>query len=74
MTNAFGACVMMHRSFFAVNMEDNIFAEYQYNPYIEDYYEAKYRSAFKVLWNWMSNLFSSVVHTNPKNLNKLDSI
>lgn len=73
MTNAFGACVMMHRSFFAVNMEDNVFAEYQYNPYIEDYYEAKYRSTFKVLWNWMSNLFSSVAHTNPTNLNKLDS-
>ena len=45
MTNAFGASVMMHRSFFINNMEDNVFAEYQYNPYIEEYYEAKYRSS-----------------------------
>lgn len=74
MTNAFGASVMMHRSFFINNMEDNVFAEYQYNPYIEDYYEAKYRSSFKVIWNWMSNLYNGVTKVNTDDLNKNESI
>lgn len=74
MTNAFGASVMMHRSFFINNMEDNAFAEYQYNPYIEDYYEAKYRSSFKVIWNWMSNLYNGVTKVNTDSLNKNESV
>lgn len=73
MTNAFGASVMMHRSFFINNMEDNILAEYQYNPNIEDYYEAKYRSTYKVLWNWMSNLYFNMVGID-SSLKKNDSI
>ena len=75
MTNAVGACVIMHRSFFIRNLDDNLFAELQYNPYIEDYYEAKYTSAFKVLWHYARNLIAVVLkNPNLKSKNRLESI
>lgn len=75
MTNAVGACVIMHRSFFIRNLDDNLFAELQYNPYIEDYYEAKYTSAFKVLWHYARDLVAVVLkNPNLKSKNRLESI
>lgn len=60
MTNAFGAAVFMHRSFFINNLEDNLLMNYQYNPYIEDYTEAKYTSSFRALWVISKNIFDHV--------------
>lgn len=66
MTNAFGACIFMHRSFFIANLEDNFLAEYQYNPYIEDYYEAKYSSSLKALAKVLQNVMWAVRYAGSK--------
>lgn len=60
MTNAFGAAVFMHRSFFINNLEDNFLTTKQYNPYIEDYMEAKYQSSFRALWKFTYNLYNDI--------------
>lgn len=58
--NAIGAAIGMHRSFFIVNANENLFKGYQYNPLIEDYDEAKYTSGFVGIAKWISNLYNGV--------------
>ena len=64
--NAIGAAIGMHRSFFIVNMNENLFKNYQYNPLIEDYDEAKYVSGFVGIGKWLYNLYNSVKHLGNK--------
>lgn len=58
--NAIGAAIGMHRSFFIVNANENLFKSYQYNPLIEDYDEAKYTSGFVGICKWANNLYNGV--------------
>ena len=58
--NAIGAAIGMHRSFFVVNLNENIFKGYNYNPLIEDYDDAKYRSGFVGIGKWLCNLYYAV--------------
>lgn len=62
--NAIGAAIGMHRSFFIVNANENLFKGYQYNPMIEDYDEAKYTSGFVGIAKWVYNLYNAVRHLN----------
>lgn len=62
--NAIGAAIGMHRSFFIVNANENLFKDYQYNPMIEDYDEAKYTSGFVGIAKWVYNLYNAVRHLN----------
>lgn len=66
MTNAFGAAVFMHRSFFVNNLEDNFLTTRQYNPYVEDYIEAKYKSTFNVLYKFAYNIYNSIKYSKDK--------
>lgn len=66
MTNAFGAAVFMHRSFFINNLEDNFLTTRQYNPYVEDYIEAKYKSTFSVLYKFIYNIYNSIKYNKDK--------
>ena len=62
--NAIGAAIGMHRSFFIVNANENLFKGYQYNPLIEDYDEAKYTSGFVGIAKWIYNLYNGVRYLN----------
>ena len=44
MTDSVSSWAFMHKSFFVNNLEDNFAINYQYNPLIEDYIEAKFQS------------------------------
>ena len=70
MTNAFGAAVFMHRSFFINNLEDNFLTTRQYNPYVEDYIEAKYKSTFSVLYKFTYNIYNSIKYSKDKESRK----
>jgi hypothetical protein len=42
MTSMFGSAACMHRWYYIFNLDDNFASLYQYNPMIEDYYEARF--------------------------------
>lgn len=56
MTDSVLSWAFMHRGFWVNNLEDNYMANRQYNPMLEDEYEAKYQSLFRPLWLMAKNL------------------
>jgi hypothetical protein len=38
-------------------LDDNFASRYQYNPMIEDTYEARFQSVAKVIWKGSQNIF-----------------
>lgn len=62
--NAIGAAIGMHRSFFIVNANEGLLKNYQYNPIIDDYDEAKYSSGFRGIAKWMVNLYNDARYLN----------
>ena len=55
MSHALGGALFMHRSFYIVNLDETIFTDHQYNPYVDDYVEAKYKSGFRAMIKWVLN-------------------
>ena len=55
MSHALGGALFMHRSFYIVNLDETIFTDYQYNPFVDDYVEAKYKSGFRAMIKWVLN-------------------
>lgn len=56
MAHALGGALFMHRSFYIVNLDEAIFTDHQYNPYVDDYVEAKYKSGFRAIFKWLANV------------------
>ena len=56
MTSIIGSAACMHRWYYLFNLDDNFASRYQYNPMIEDYYEARFQSVAKVIIKSMQNL------------------
>lgn len=56
MTSILGSAACMHRWYYLFNLDDNFASRYQYNPMIEDYYEARFQSVAKVIWKGVQNL------------------
>ena len=57
MTSMLGAAACMHRWYYLFNLDDNFASRYQYNPMIEDTYEARFQSVAKVIWKGSQNIF-----------------
>lgn len=62
--NAIGAAIGMHRSFFIVNANEALLKNYQYNPIIDDFDEARYSSGFRGIIKWIINLYNEVRYLN----------
>lgn len=60
MTSFFGAAACMHRWYYLFNLDDNFASKYQYNPMIEDNYEARFQSIAKVIWNGSQNIMAGL--------------
>lgn len=56
MTSFFGAAACMHRWYYLFNLDDNFASRYQYNPMIEDQYEARFQSVARVIWRGSQNI------------------
>lgn len=56
MAHALGGALFMHRSFYIVNLDEAVFTDHQYNPYVDDYVEAKYKSGFRAIFKWLANV------------------
>lgn len=56
MTSMLGSAACMHRWYYIFNLDDNFASLYQYNPMIEDYYEARFQSVAKIMWKAAQNI------------------
>ena len=69
-----GASIIMHRSFFIVNMEDNFLVKRQYNAQIEDQYEAKYQSGLRAIFRYLYNAYAATVNLPGSIMSKLTGV
>ena len=75
MTNAFGSALFVHRNFYVVNMQDLAAVDYQYNPYMDDYYESKLYSGWHIISKFAKNANDIIKNgTEEKENNKLNSV
>lgn len=75
MAHALGGALFMHRSFYIVNLDEAVFTDHQYNPYVDDYVEAKYKSGFRAIFKWLAGVakFIPLISYRGKPINSVEA-